>query len=96
MKTLEIAKAPESLVEFVQNLNDKPLALMHGSRPIAVLLPIQHSDLETIALNLNPKFHEVPMILRYDLKSGDSKMRVGATVMKTLRMMRRLRSALPA
>jgi dolichol-phosphate mannosyltransferase len=45
---------------------------------------------------LNPKFHEVPMVLRYDLKSGDSKMRVGATVMKTLRMMRRLRSALPA
>jgi len=45
---------------------------------------------------LNPRFCEVPMILRYDLKSGDSKMRVGATVMKTLRMMRRLRSALPA
>lgn len=41
---------------------------------------------------LNPKFHEVPMVLRYDLKIGDSKMRVGATVMKTLRMMRRLRS----
>ena len=45
---------------------------------------------------LNPRFGEVPMVLRYDLKSGDSKMRVGATVMKTLRMMRRLRSALPA
>jgi dolichol-phosphate mannosyltransferase len=45
---------------------------------------------------MNPKFDEVPMVLRYDLKSGDSKMRVGATVMKTLRMMRRLRSALPA
>jgi dolichol-phosphate mannosyltransferase len=45
---------------------------------------------------MNPKFHEVPMVLRYDLKSGGSKMRVGATVMKTLRMMRRLRSALPA
>jgi dolichol-phosphate mannosyltransferase len=45
---------------------------------------------------LNPKFSEVPMTLRYDLKSGDSKMRVGATVMKTLRMMRRLRAALPA
>jgi dolichol-phosphate mannosyltransferase len=45
---------------------------------------------------LNPTFDEVPMILRYDLKSGDSKMRIGATVMKTLRMMRRLRSGLPA
>lgn len=45
---------------------------------------------------MDPEFCEVPMVLRYDFKSGDSKMRVGATVMKTLRMMRRLRSALPA
>jgi dolichol-phosphate mannosyltransferase len=45
---------------------------------------------------VHPVFSEVPMVLRYDLKSGDSKMRVGATVMKTLRMMRRLRSAVPA
>ncbi len=42
--------------------------------------------------SMNAKFGEVPMILRYDYKSGDSKMRVGATVVKTLRMMRRLRS----
>jgi len=52
-----------------------------------------------ILLRLNsmrPAFSEVPMVLRYDFKSGDSKMRVGATVMKTLRMMRRLRSAVPA
>ena len=41
---------------------------------------------------MNPKFDEIPMVLRYDFKSGGSKMRVGATVMKTLRMMRRLRS----
>jgi dolichol-phosphate mannosyltransferase len=44
----------------------------------------------------HPRFHEVPMVLRYDFKSGDSKMRVGATVLKTLGMMRRLRSGLPA
>lgn len=42
------------------------------------------------------RFSEVPMVLRYDLKTGDSKMRVGATVMKTLRMIRRLRAQLPA
>jgi dolichol-phosphate mannosyltransferase len=45
---------------------------------------------------LRPRFSEVPMILRYDFKSGDSKMRVGATVMKTLRMIHRLRTQLPA
>ena len=67
---------------------DKRLAQERGFAAMAeILLKLR---------TLNPKFHEVPMILRYDLKSGDSKMRVGATVMKTLRMMRRLRSALPA
>jgi len=30
---------------------------------------------------------EVPMILRYDLKGGDSKMRVGTTVGQTLKLM---------
>jgi dolichol-phosphate mannosyltransferase len=45
---------------------------------------------------LRPRFFEVPMVLRYDFKSGDSKMRVGATVMKTLRMIHRLRTQLPA
>lgn len=45
---------------------------------------------------LRPRVCEVPMVLRYDLKTGDSKMRVGATVMKTLRMMHRLRTELPA
>ena len=45
---------------------------------------------------LSPRFAEVPMVLRYDFKSGDSKMRVGATVMKTLRMIHRLRTQLPA
>jgi dolichol-phosphate mannosyltransferase len=45
---------------------------------------------------LRPRFSEVPMVLRYDFKSGDSKMRVGATVMKTLRMIHRLRTQLPA
>ena len=45
---------------------------------------------------LRPTCAEVPMVLRYDFKSGDSKMRVGATIMKTLRMIQRLRTQLPA
>ena len=38
------------------------------------------------------KFAEVPMVLRYDLKGGASKMRVGTTTMKTLRLIARVRS----
>lgn len=36
-------------------------------------------------------FTEVPMILRYDLKAGESKMRVGVTVLATLKLIARRR-----
>ncbi len=40
---------------------------------------------------LNTRFDEVPMILRYDLKQGDSKMRVVRTCMDTLKLIARRR-----
>lgn len=46
---------------------------------------------------LGPKIQEVPFILRYDLKPSPSKMKLGATIMETLKVMlehrRRLREA---
>lgn len=39
---------------------------------------------------------EVPMVLRYDQKQGTSKMRVGSTVWKTLRLIARTRLGAPA
>jgi dolichol-phosphate mannosyltransferase len=41
---------------------------------------------------LKPKIAEVPMVLRYDQKGGASKMQVGPTILKTLRLAMRLRS----
>lgn len=40
---------------------------------------------------LDPIMCEVPMILRYDLKKGESKMRVGTTVLNTLKLLARRR-----
>jgi dolichol-phosphate mannosyltransferase len=40
---------------------------------------------------LKPRIVEVPMVLRYDLKEGRSKMQVGLTIIKTLQLMARLR-----
>jgi len=42
---------------------------------------------------MNAVFREVPMILRYDLKGGVSKMRVGRTIFRTLGLMLRRRFA---
>jgi dolichol-phosphate mannosyltransferase len=46
-----------------------------------------------LKLRRNPSliFGEAPMILRYDMKEGASKMDVGATVSKTLRLLVRRR-----
>jgi dolichol-phosphate mannosyltransferase len=41
--------------------------------------------------NLNAIFREVPLVLRYDLKGGASKMRVGRTIVRTLGLMLRRR-----
>lgn len=40
-----------------------------------------------------PQIAEVPMVLRYDMKKGASKMKVGATVLSTLRVVARVRSS---
>lgn len=40
---------------------------------------------------LRPTISEVPMVLRYDLKQGDTKMRVGRTVLATLKLLLRRR-----
>jgi dolichol-phosphate mannosyltransferase len=45
---------------------------------------------------MGARMSEVPMVLRYDLKGGASKMNVPRTVMKTLALMARLRLSLRA
>jgi hypothetical protein len=56
MKTLEITEAPAPLLDYVRSLGEEPVALTVGKKPIAVLLPVQNADLETVSLSLNPKF----------------------------------------
>jgi dolichol-phosphate mannosyltransferase len=41
---------------------------------------------------LSPKIVEIPMVLRYDQKRGASKMKVGSTILATLRLMRKMRT----
>jgi len=39
------------------------------------------------------KISEVPMVLRYDQKGGASKMKVGKTILTTLKLMARMRAS---
>jgi hypothetical protein len=56
MKALEISSIKGSFADAIRNLQSEPVALTDGDTPIAVLLPVENADLETISLSLNPQF----------------------------------------
>jgi len=56
MKALEISSIKGSFAAAIRKLRSEPVALTDGETPIAVLLPVENADLETISLSLNPQF----------------------------------------
>src|SRR3954447_10718033 len=56
MKALEISSIKGSFAAAVRELRSEPVALTDGDTPIAVLLPVENADLESISLSLNPQF----------------------------------------
>ena len=56
MKALEISSIKGSFAAAIRELRGEPVALTDGATPIAVLLPVENADLETISLSLNPQF----------------------------------------
>jgi hypothetical protein len=55
MKTLDIS-GTTTIAEAVRGLNGEPLAVMDGQDPLAVLLPVEGGDLETVSLSVNAQF----------------------------------------
>ncbi len=56
MKTLDIKQAPAPFLDYVRSLNEEPVILTLGKKPVAVLLPVRDADLETVSLSFNPQF----------------------------------------
>jgi hypothetical protein len=56
MKVIEKDSAQESLANYVDHIGDTPLMITEGGKPVAVLIPTDDADAETIALSLDPKF----------------------------------------
>jgi hypothetical protein len=56
---LDITKATASVAECVQALKHEPLVLLEAGQPVAVLLPVENADLETVSLSLNPQFRAI-------------------------------------
>jgi prevent-host-death family protein len=56
MKTIELDQATRSLAEYAQTVSEGPVVLTVGGKPVAALVSIDDTDLETISLSTNPDF----------------------------------------
>ena len=56
MKTLEVVDAVAPLAEYARNLNDEPVILTIGGKPVAALVALSNIDLETADLSNHPQF----------------------------------------
>jgi hypothetical protein len=53
---MEISKATELLARYTSDPKQDPVILTVKGTPVAVVLPTNGADYETISLSLNPKF----------------------------------------
>jgi prevent-host-death family protein len=56
LRTIDITEATQPLAEYAQQADTGPLVVTVNGRPIAVVLPIENADSETISLSENPQF----------------------------------------
>lgn len=56
MKTIEQKEATEALAKYVSQMADEPMIVTVKGKPIAALVPVNNSDMETVSLSSNPEF----------------------------------------
>jgi prevent-host-death family protein len=59
MKTVEVDDANMSLAEYARQVDKGPFVVTDHGKPIAVLMPLENTDLETASLSSNPRFLEL-------------------------------------
>lgn len=48
--------ANRTLAEFARGIDEEPLVVPKGGKPVVVLMPLTNTDLETVSLSSNPRF----------------------------------------
>ena len=56
MKVIEKADATASLAEYAAEIGTGPVIVTSQGRPVAALVPIENTDLETVSLSTDPQF----------------------------------------
>lgn len=55
-RTVELAEATQTLAEYAQQVDGGAIIVTSNGRPIAAVVPLPNTDVETIALSQNPHF----------------------------------------
>ncbi len=56
MKTLDLTSATSSLADYARDVSKGPLILIRRGKPVAALVAVSNTDLETAGLSVNPRF----------------------------------------
>ena len=56
MKVVEKEKATATLAAYTEEVGNGPVVVTDQGKPVAVLMPIENADLETVALSTNRQF----------------------------------------
>jgi PHD/YefM family antitoxin component YafN of YafNO toxin-antitoxin module len=56
LRTIDITEATQPLAEYAQQAGTGPLVVTANGKPIAIVLSIENTETETIALSENPQF----------------------------------------
>jgi PHD/YefM family antitoxin component YafN of YafNO toxin-antitoxin module len=56
MKVLEINMATSPLEEYARNVKKEPLIVTKNGKPMAAVVALKSSDMETIKLSTDPRF----------------------------------------
>lgn len=56
VKRVEFADATESLATYIRKADTGPVVVTEAGRPVAALVLLENTDLETIALSTDPDF----------------------------------------
>jgi PHD/YefM family antitoxin component YafN of YafNO toxin-antitoxin module len=57
LKTIELKAATAPLADYACRLAEEPLVVTRDGTPVAVLLPVEGADIETVSLSLDPAFN---------------------------------------
>jgi hypothetical protein len=71
MKTIDLATATRSISDYTDDLDDEPIILTAGDKPVAALVSLRHVDQESLALSTSQEFLRLMQAARDVVERGD-------------------------